>query len=160
MKTMKLFISLLIVFVLFYFFVDFICFIALKTSYGVITGKVEVEDAVVEIEKAEATAVNGKVIGKIRNESENEIVNQYIRVTLLSEQGENLGSKYVKLDKLSSMEEKAFEVDFRAKNVKHYLVSLSETMDESKETMELLKLDSENQVAYLLSALILMYFFL
>ncbi len=160
MNTLKLFIKLLIIFVAFYFFVDLICFVGIKLTHYKLDGTIEGNTSKIEITSTDSTSLSGTIKGNITNNSKEILTNKYIRLDLFSEKNTNLGSKYVKIDNLKENETKEFEIDYRARNAKKYIVTVVEKEEMDDKTLELIKFDKQKAPVYLLTTLILMYFFL
>ena len=103
MKTMKFFRNLLILFIFIFIFVNIVSRLLLQSTYNKIS-ELEVisENPLIEIIEAKANKVGGMLIAKITNNTGEVIDNQYIKLDFLSKYGNNLGTKYLKVNNLQS----------------------------------------------------------
>lgn len=87
----------------------------------------------VKIELAQATAVNGRIYGKITNTKENDLNGKYIKAQIFNRQGSLMGTKFIKIENLGEEEERKFAVKFKAEDIKKYNL---EIVDDSILTQE------------------------
>ncbi len=78
----------------------------------------------VEIYESKATVTNGYLKGKVTNNTELPLVDQYLKVDLYSKRGSVLGTKYVKLNELQPGESQEFEVTYNNDLVDHVSTSI------------------------------------
>lgn len=127
MDTMKLFIKLLIAFVLLYFFVTFMSEGFIQTAYSPLDNYTVINDSPkIEVMESKATKMNGYVEGRITNNTSQRIEAQYIIVDCYSKYDNNLTTKYVKIDGLDIGETKDFTVQYRCQGADHIQISTTE----------------------------------
>lgn len=158
MKTLKLFLKLLVVFVVLYFLVDFLSFAFVKTTYSTIE-KQEIMTTVpkIEIEEAKATYVNGYVKGTITNNSESDIDVCYLVLNSYSERDVNLGTKYWKIENLKQNETREFKITFRYQEVKRISLNMTKEHTGEYETQESMP-DSVASFGILMGVIFSLYF--
>ena len=78
----------------------------------------------VEIYESKATVTNGYLKGKVTNNTELPLVDQYLKVDLYSKRGSVLGTKYVKLNELQPGGSQEFEVTYNNDLVDHVSTSI------------------------------------
>lgn len=83
----------------------------------------------VEVYQAEATAINGRIRGIIRNSQSEDISGKYVEVNLYSKRDVFLGKQYVEVKKLEDEEIQAFELLFKLNNVHHYEINIVDKKD-------------------------------
>lgn len=84
----------------------------------------------ISILQAEATKVNGRIRGMIKNE-ENPIEGKYLKIDFFSDRDVNMGSKYIEIDK--TVEDQPFELFFKLNNVTNYKMSVVNEKEPVKE---------------------------
>ena len=104
--------------VLFIIFSEFLINVGLNSTYKSIERKDNVEQ--VNIYQAEATLVNGRIRGLIKN-TNGELSGKYVKIDFYSERDVLLGSNYVQI---GNEEEQSLEVLFKQDNVKSYEISI------------------------------------
>lgn len=104
--------------VLFIIFSNFLINVGLNSTYKPIERKDNVEQ--VNIYQAEATLVNGRIRGLIKN-TNGELSGKYVKIDFYSERDVLLGSNYVQI---GNEEEQSLEVLFKQDNVKSYEISI------------------------------------
>ena len=154
MKRIKVFVLYGIGMLAFLIFSHVIINVSLESSYQ----KLGRKDALsqVSIYQAEATAVNGRIKGKITNKEENPLDAKYLRFDLYSPRDVLMGTKYIDISDLDVNEEKDIEMYFKLDNVDYYQVS--ETDEKTENEIELLPHDLSRReivVATLLTVLLL-----
>ena len=102
---------------------SFLIFIGFNVNYKPIELKAELPN-VITIEKAEATKVQARVYGRIRNTEESDFNGKYIKVSLYNANNENISTEYLKIENLGKDENKLFRATFNAKKAKSYTVDL------------------------------------
>lgn len=125
MDTLKKFAKYIIWIVLFYFFSNIVIFVGLNSNYDSIKSSGN-NPSQVQIEQAEATLVNGRIKGKIKNDGEEDLNGKYMRVDLYSPRNVLLGTEYLAISDLPKGETDDFEVFFKAKDVDHYDISFTD----------------------------------
>lgn len=102
---------------------SFLIFIGFNVNYKPIELKAELPN-VITIEKAEATKVQARVYGRIRNTEESDFNGKYIKVSLYNANNENISTEYLKIENLGKDENKLFRANFNAEKAKSYTVDL------------------------------------
>lgn len=102
---------------------SFLIFIGFNVNYKPIELKAELPN-VITIEKAEATKVQARVYGRIRNTDESDFNGKYIKVSLYNANNENISTEYLKIENLGKDENKLFRANFNAEKAKSYTVDL------------------------------------
>lgn len=163
MGRMKTFGKYLLWFVLFYIFVTVTAYGYIRASYKGIDGVIIKNDQIlVTVDTAEASLVNGRVNGKIKNVSQENIQTKYMKVDFISKRGTLILTKYIQVDELKAGEEKEFNIEFRAENIVKYKIEITDKAEVKEGLSELIKLneldlsnDGQSKIAVLLAAVIL-----
>ena len=116
---MKRFFKYFLWFVILYVLVDIFSFYTIVSTYVDKPIAVNYSYPQVEIYESKATATNGYIKGKVTNNTELPLVNQYLKCMLYSKNGNVLGTKYVKLDELTQGSGQDFLVTFNNDLVDH-----------------------------------------
>lgn len=128
MARMKTFLRYLIIFVVVYFLFDFFAYRYLANTYkNIQTYEIEESNLKVTINEAKATAVNGYVNAKVKNETGEKIDKKYVRIDLYTAKGNNVGTQYVAIENLEPDVAIEFNQKFKAKNVKHIKIGFTDT---------------------------------
>lgn len=153
MKTLLLYALLIVVFAI---FSDFMVFMYTKTAYYPME-KYEILCSVpqVTITKAQANYVSGKIGGKVKNNTEENLEGKYVKFSVFSTHDVCLGNKFIKLDNLKPGEEKDFEVQFNYENSSYVIADMVETTEEIPE--EETKSDPSMGFAALVAAMLVIY---
>ena len=131
MGTIKKFLKYVIWIVLFWFFTDILIFFGLNANYDKLTASSNSNiPSQVEIEQAEATLVNGRIRGKIKNDGEEDLNGKLMKVDLYSPRDVLLGTKYMEISDLEKGAEDEFELFFKAQDVDHYDISFVDKIAE------------------------------
>ena len=134
MDTMKKFAKYIIWIILFWIFSDILIFIGLNANYEKLTvSKNSNLPLQVEIDQAEATLVNGRIRGKIKNDGEEDLNGKYMKVDLYSPNDTLLGTKYMEINDLAKDGTEEFELFFKAQDVDHFDISFVDKMEERAE---------------------------
>ena len=158
---MKVFFCYLLIFVAFFIFSDFMMYAYTKSLYKPMKSyEVNIVSPEVTVEVAEASNVNGNVKGKVKNTTGDIVEDKYLKFDFYTDRNTNVGTKYLKLDKLYEGEEQKYELGFRYDNVTSVEVNMVDVADIEKATEEELKIDPVYGPAGLISAVILGYFLL
>lgn len=102
---------------------SFLIFIGFNVNYKPMELKAELP-SVITIEKAEATKVQARVYGRIKNTEESDFNGKYIKVSLYNANNENISTEYLKIENLGKDENKLFRATFNAEKAKSYTVDL------------------------------------
>jgi len=146
MARIKKFWIWLVLFVLFYLFVDFICFASMKLIYKNLEKyEILVDSPKIEITEAKGTYANGYIKGIVTNNTNNILENKYIKVDVYSERDVNLGTEYIKIEKLDLAKTMDFEVKYSYTDVNYYKIDVVDTKPELDE-IQLIKYDEETKM--------------
>ena len=140
MDRMKTFLKYAIMLIAFALFSDFLIYMSLNSTYRSISVKDNVANQVT-IQKAEATTVNGRMFGKVKNTEENDINGKYIEINLYSSNNNLLGTKYIQVNNLGINQEENFEIYFKLQNIKSYNINIVDQIPETGELGEFLTED-------------------
>ena len=134
MGTLKKFAKYIIWIVLFWFFTDILIFFGLNANYDKLTTSNNSNiPSQVEVEQAEATLVNDRIKGKIKNDGEEDLNGKYMKVDLYSPGDVLLGTKYMKISDLEKGASDDFELFFKAQDVDHYDISFVDKIEEKED---------------------------
>ena len=124
MDRMKTLLKYAIWLILFFIFSNIMINFSLETTYQNIGRKDNLEQ--VNVYQAQATKINGRIKGSIYNNTESQILNDYLRIDLYSERDVFLGSKYVDISALRDNETRNFEVYFKMQDVDYYEMNFTD----------------------------------
>lgn len=111
-------------------------YVGLNGTYKDIELKEEISSQTT-IRLAQATSVNGRILGEITSTDENNLEGKYIKVQIYSKKGNHLATKYLKIENTVIDEAKKFAVYFTADNVGYYTVDIVENAEKEQEEAEL-----------------------
>lgn len=158
---MKVFLCYLLIFIAFFIFSDIMIYNYTKSLYKPMDSyEVSIEGPEVTVQTAEASSVNGNVKGSIKNTTDEDIANEYLKFDFYTPRNVNVGTKYIKIYALDQGEKENFELGFRYDNVSQVKISMVDKSQIDKATPEELEIDPTYGPAGLISAVILGYFFL
>lgn len=136
MGTIKKFAKYILWIALFWLFTDILIFFGLNANYDKLkTSSNSDIPSQVEVEKAEATLVNGRIRGKIKNDGEEDLNGKLMKVDLYSPRDVLLGTKYMEISDLEKGAEDEFELFFKAQDVDHYDISFVDKVQEKEEDL-------------------------
>lgn len=128
MARMKTFGIYLLIVVAFFIFSNVMINIALKVTYDPMNYYLSVEKGYeFTIEEAKATYVNGIIQGKLKNNTNTDIVNKYIKIDMYTSRNNILGSKYIPIQNLKVGQEQEFKVGFQLTNADKCNISIVDT---------------------------------
>ena len=134
MGTLKKFAKYIIWIALFWIFTDVLIFFGLNANYDKLSASKNSKiPSQVEIEQAEATLVNGRIKGKIKNDGDEDLNGKLMKVDLYSPRDVLLGTKYMEISNLEKGASDDFELFFKAQDVDHYDISFVDKVDEKKQ---------------------------
>ena len=133
MSRMKTFFKYAMWVILFFIFSEIMININLETVYRNIGRKDNLPQ--VTIYQAQATKVNGRIKGTIKNQDENKIESKYIKVDFYSERDVLLGTKYIDVSAMRENETQDLELYFKLQNVDYYEMSFTNEKTESEITL-------------------------
>ena len=102
----------------------------INSTYKAISNKGE-NPKQVTINSAEATKVNGRIIGKVSNDEENDLSGKFLKIDLYAENGNLLATEYEEIGNLRANEVKSFETYFKMQDVKSYGITVVEQKEEN-----------------------------
>lgn len=157
MARVKTFFIYLLLVIAFFIFSQIMIYIAINTTYKY--KKVEVKTTIpIEIE-VQATSINGFAKGKINNDRDENIQNQYLKIECYSKNNILMGTKNIKIDEIKPKEEKEFEVRFNFSKVDRAVIDIIDESQLNDNIQDKDKVSDEKLgLAAGISALILLYF--
>mgnify|MGYP007106865506 FL=1 len=132
MSTLKTFAKYAIWLILFWVLSDILIYYGINSTYKAISNKGE-NPKQATINSAEATKVNGRIIGKISNDDENDLSGKFLKIDLYAENGNLLATEYEEIGNLRTNEVKDFETYFKMQDVKSYEITVVDQKEESSE---------------------------
>ena len=108
---------------LFWILSDVLIFFGINSTYKDIVSKSEISNQIT-INDAEATTVNGRILGSVTNSEDNDISEKYLKVDLYSDIGNLVGTNFLEIGNLGTIETKNFETYFKIQNVKSYEINI------------------------------------
>ena len=132
MNTLKQFAKYIIWIILFWILSDILIYYGLNSTYKDIENKGD-NISQVTVSAAEATKVNGRIIGKISNTEETDLSGKYLKINLYAESGNLLATEYVEIGKLRANEVKSFESYFKMQDVKSYDINIVDEKEENSD---------------------------
>jgi len=136
MDSMKKFLMYALILIAFYIFSNLMINAFLKVSYSDMHGyeiNVDFNQLYVEVSEAKSSKRNGYINGIVKNNSDTNIENKYLKVTLLSKKKVVIDKKYIKIDKLEPKEVRKYEVKFDNDNVKTFTIELVDEVPEEEQ---------------------------
>lgn len=122
MDTLKKFLKYILLLVVFIIFSELLINVGLNSSYKKIQRKDNIPQ--VEIKQAEATLVNGRIKGTIKNSDEDYLTNKFVQVELFSKRDVLVGRKYIPITTTEVTRTQDFQFYFELKDVTSYNVSI------------------------------------
>lgn len=150
MDRMKTFLKYIIWFVLFFFFSNFIISVGLNSSYRDINRKDNIEQ--VQITQAQATLVNGRIKGTIKDY----LTGKYVKIDFYSKRNVLVGKKYIDITTTQNNTMQDFSIYFELKDVTSYEVSIVDHKEEGE--IELIPKEMTKPEVIVLTALTLLIF--
>lgn len=145
MARMKTFFKYFLALVIFYIFSNFMISAFLKISFTELKDyQINTEPLYVDVTEAEASNRNGHIYGIVKNTSESVVENKYLKFSLLSKNGNILGEKYVRIDRLEVNQLKKYEVSFECSEVKSFRIDLVDSKPEDIKLIDLIKVNAED----------------
>ena len=124
---MKVFLCYFLIFIAFFIFSDVMVYLYNKSLYKPMESyEVQVSSPEITVTLAEASNANGNVKGTIKNNTNEDIVNKYMKFDFYTALNTNAGTKYIKIDKLAKDEEKNYELGFRYDDVAKVKINIVE----------------------------------
>ena len=130
MDRLKTFLKYVIWIVLFFIFSEFLINVGLNSSYKDI--KRRDETAQVEISQAQATLVNGRMKGTIKNSPDDYLTGKYVRIDFYSKRDVFLGKRYIEINTTEATTEQDFSIYFELEGVTEYEISIADEKEEGE----------------------------
>ena len=130
MDRLKTFLKYVIWIVLFFIFSEFLINVGLNSSYKDI--KRRDETAQVEISQAQATLVNGRMKGTIKNSPDDYLTGKYVRIDFYSKRDVFLGKIYIEINTTEATTEQDFSIYFELEGVTEYEISIVDEKEEGE----------------------------
>lgn len=154
MDRMKTFLKYAIWLILFFIFSEFIINVGLNSSYKDISRRDTTSQ--VKIIQAQATLVNGRMKGTIRNSSEDYLTGKYVRIDFYSKRDVLLGKKYIEIGTTQNNGTQDFNIYFELQDVASYSISIVDNKEEGE--IKLLPEDLTKTEIIVLTAITLLIF--
>lgn len=130
MDRLKTFLIYALLIVLFFIFSEFLINVSLQSSYNDITRRDNIEQ--VQIQEAQATLVNGKIKGTIKNSEQDYLTGKYVKIDLYSKRDNLLGTKYIEINTTETQNTQDFSVYFELTDVESYNISIVDQKEEGE----------------------------
>ena len=123
MARLKTFLIYALLIVGFFLFSEFLINVGLNSTYKDITRKDNTSQ--VEINEAQATLVNGKIKGTIKDErGQNSLTGKYVEIDLYSSRDNMIGRRYIEIETTDVNTTQDFSIYFEAEDVKSYSIAI------------------------------------
>lgn len=119
----------------FWLFSNILIFVGLNANYDNIDLEGQLPNQI-EVSKAEATLVNGRIRGQIQNKPENNLNGKFIKINLYSERDNILGTKYIQIANLGQDSKEDFSTYFKVKDVASYSVEITNKAEKVDESLD------------------------
>lgn len=158
---MRVFLCYLLILIAFFIFSDVMIYLYTKSMYKPMTSyEINTTAPMVTVSTAEASNVNGNVKGIIRNTTDEDIQNQYLKFDFYTPRDVNVGTKFIEIGSLKIGEEKDYELGFRYDNVTSVKISMIDESEVTNPTPEELEITPVYGPAGLFTIFILGNFFM
>lgn len=147
---MKTFLKYILWIVGFFILSNFLISVGLNSMYREIERRDD--NTQIGIHQAEATKVNGRIRGLIKNTQANDISNKYIKLEFYTDRDVFLGNQFIELGTIDREEMKSFELYFKKRDVAYYKASIVDEKD-PQGTIEWLPKDLKKSEVILATAL-------
>ncbi len=134
MARVKTLLTYALILILFYIFSNFLINIGINISYKNIESKSSLP--YVNITKAEATHINGKIYGEIDLQGNNDLVGKYLKYNLYSKRNVLLGTNYIKIEKTENENKQKLEEYFKYTDVSSYDLAIIDEQQKERELKE------------------------
>lgn len=130
MSRLKTFLKYVIWIVVFAVLSELLINASLKSSYADITRKDTT--AQVEITQAQATLVNGKIKGTIKDDRKDSLTGKYVEIKLYSSRDNEVGKRYIQIQTTDVKQTQDFNFYFEKNDVKSYKISIVNEKEEGE----------------------------
>ena len=128
MARVKKFLLYIILLILLYIFVSVVSTgLILNTYKNIEEYQIAVDNPKVEIIESKGTSINGFVNGTVKNTTDSNIDNQYLKIDYYSVRNTYLGSSYIELNGFEKNEVLEFNSIFKYNGVESYKISMTDT---------------------------------
>ena len=132
-----MFLCYFLIFITVFIFSDVMIYLYTKSMYKPMESyEINIETLEVTVSVAEASNVNGNVSGIIKNNTEKNMIDEYLRFDFYTPRNVNIGTKYLKIDEIRAGEEKKYELGFKYNNVSSVKISIAQQEDIKNATPE------------------------
>lgn len=131
---------------------DFLINVGINSTYKDIASKNEHPQIVVY--QADATYVNGRIRGLIKNTKE--IQDKYLKIEMYSKRDTSLGEGYIEIE--PEQEEQAFELLFKATDVASYKIETVNEKNQQENKLEILPKEWTKPEVLLTTAMMFLIF--
>ncbi len=133
----KVFLCYFLIFIAFFIFSDIMIYLYTKSAFKPIENyQIQSTSPEITVSLAEASQASGNIKGTIKNNTEEELINKYIKLDFYTPRDVNVGTKYIKVDKLEKDEERNYELGFRYSNVSSVKISVVDEEQAKNATTE------------------------
>lgn len=122
MKRMKTFLKYVIWILLFTVISNFLIEVGINSSYKDMIRRDQT--AQVEISQAQSTLVNGRITGTIKTDGQEKLTGKYVKITLYSTRGNELGKRYIEINTTDANPTQDFHLYFEKNEAKSYEISI------------------------------------
>ena len=143
MDKMKKYLKYILWLIGFFILSDFLINVGLNSNYKGMKRRDEISQ--ISIYQAEATAMNGRIRGIIRNSQSEDLSGKYIKFEFYSKRNVYLGKKYIQIEQFNENGMQPFELFFKLQNVSDYNVSITDEKEEGELEIEILPKDMTKQ---------------
>ena len=121
MDRMKTFFGYLLMIVICYFGSNVLAYVGINNMYEDIENYqyINTPGIIVTVDEAKATSVNGYIDGTIKNDSNTNIKELYLKIDCYSDKKINMGTKYIKIENLKAKDTVSFNTKFKFSNVSY-----------------------------------------
>ena len=155
MQRLKTFFIYALLILVLWIFSDIVIFVGINSTYQNKTFNLTSpqEDYEINISECKATYVNGYVKGIIKNNTENNINEKYLKIDCYSPRDILLGTKYIQLQNILPNQARDFEMYYQFEDVEYCNISLVDNIDENVTEGQFIS----DQMSYLLILTTLVY---
>lgn len=154
MKKMKTFFIYALIIAAFWIFSDIVMYLTINGTYKSKEAKIYVSSPEITITENKATYVNGVVKGNIKNNTDEIIDDEYLKIDMYSARDVNLGTKYVKIDNLHPNAIREFEMGYKFTDVSYVTITTVDNVENV--SLEEFKSDKAN-LYFLFGTLFFLY---
>ena len=122
MKRLKTFLIYGLLIAVFWILSDFLINVGINSTYKPIE-RID-NTAQIDVYQAEATLINGRMKGVIKNSDNANTSQKYIKLQLYSARDVEIGTRYIEIEELQPEQVKPFELYFKIRGVKYYKLEI------------------------------------